>query len=71
MYRVSIEPMHGRPEDKTIGDKSGLWKVVVYNEGSGSVVPRNPPKRVYADNVSYDEAFRIADEAENKLNANS
>jgi hypothetical protein len=50
-FRVTIEPMRGRLEDRAMGDTSGLWKVVAYDEGSGSIIPRNPPKRVLAENL--------------------
>lgn len=70
-FRVTIEPMRGRPEDRAMGDKSGLWKVVAYDEGSGSIIPRNPPKSVLAENLPYEEALRLSGEYENKLNANS
>jgi hypothetical protein len=68
MYRVDIEPMQGRAEDRRIGDKSGLWKAVVYDQGSGSIV-QNIWVRDAAINVPYDEAFKIASELNNTLNA--
>jgi hypothetical protein len=44
-FRVTIKPMRGGPEDRAMGDTSGLWKVVAYGEGSGSIIPRNPRSR--------------------------
>ena len=68
MYRVDPEPMQGRLEDRTLGDKSGLWKVVVYDQGTGSIIQKGPG-RVHASNLSYDEAFKMAGELEDRLNA--
>jgi hypothetical protein len=70
-WRVDIEPMRGRLENRSPGDYSGFWKVVAYDEGSGSIIPRNPPKKVIVENLPYEEALRMSGEVERKLNANS
>ena len=70
MIRVDAEPMKGTSEEKMAGDTSGLWKVVSYDQGTGSII-QNSPGRIRATNLTYDEALKMADELENRLNPNS
>jgi hypothetical protein len=71
MIRAKVEPMSGNPAAKNIGDQSGLWKVVVYDYGSGSVIDPNTPGRIHAENLPYEEARDMAAELERQLNERS
>lgn len=59
MYQVTIEPMPDNPAKKVIGDKSGLWRVAVYDLGKGSVIQKTLVGYP-AENLEYDQAFDLA-----------
>ncbi len=71
MYRVKPEPMPGNPAANKVGDQSGLWKVVVCDYGTGSVIDKNTPGKTHKENLSYEEARDLASSFEDKLNTNS
>ena len=66
MYRIESKPMPGN--NPLAGDTSGLWRVMFSDIGTTTMVPRNPPQRTHAENLSYEEAVTIALELEKKLN---
>lgn len=67
MYRVEPIPMPGN--NPPTGEKSGLWRVMFADLGKSSVIPEHPAQRTHAENLSYEDAARIASELEKKLNA--
>ncbi len=71
MYQVKLEPMPGNPAARKVGDSSGLWKVVVYDYGTGSVIDKNTPGKTHKENLPYEEARDLASSLEDKLNASS
>lgn len=70
MIRVKAEPMSGNPAAKRIGDKSGLWKVVIYDYGTGSYIDPNLRGKTHSENLGYDEAQETASALERNLNSN-
>jgi hypothetical protein len=46
--------MPGNPAARKIGDKSGLWRVVVIDYRNKQIV------EVREENIPYDEAFRLS-----------
>ena len=71
MIRARAEPMPSNPAAKNIGDQSGLWKVVVYDYGSGNVIDPNTPGRVHTENLPYEEGRNLAGKLERQLNGSS
>lgn len=67
MFRVEPLPMPGN--NPRTGEKSGLWRVMFADLGTGSVISEHPAQRTHAENLSFEEATRIADELEKKLNS--
>lgn len=66
MYQVEPKPMPGN--NPLSGDTTGLWRVMFTNMGTGSVALSNPPQRTHAENLSYEDAVKVAKELEKKLN---
>jgi hypothetical protein len=67
MFRVEPVPMPGN--NPRTGQKDGLWRVMFADLGTGSVIPEHPAQRTHAENLSYEDAERIARELEKKLNS--
>lgn len=65
MYRAKAEPMPGN--NPRVGDKSGLWRVAVYERGSGSII-QEKLLNYHAENLSYEEAFDLASNLNSTLN---
>jgi hypothetical protein len=55
--RVYPEPMPGNPAKNNVGDKTGLWRVVI-DDGS--------EKDISKDNIPYAEAFKLSGELQRK-----
>lgn len=68
MYLVEAKPMPGN--NPMAGVKTGLWRVMFTDIGQSDIIPQNPPLRTHAENLSYEEAIRIAKELKDKLNSN-
>jgi hypothetical protein len=68
MIRVKAEPMPGNPASERIGDKSGLWMVVIYDYGTGSYRDPNLRGRTHSENHTYEEAQALATRLERELN---
>ncbi len=68
MYQVSAEPMPNNPAKGYLGTTSGLWMVVIEDLGERNI-PKYPTRTINKENLEYEEAQRIAQELENKLNA--
>ena len=60
--RVYAEPMPDNPARNNVGDKTGLWRVVI---DSGGV------KDIYKENLPYAEAFKLASDLQRKYDARS
>jgi hypothetical protein len=67
MYLVEPKPMPGN--NPQVGDTSGLWRVMFADLGITLPIPQNPAQRTHAENLPYEEAARIANELEKKLNS--
>ncbi len=67
MIRVVAESMNPR---EVRGD-SGLWKVVIYDYGTGHIIDRSIPGKIHKENLPYEEARNLAWEIEEKLNPKS
>jgi hypothetical protein len=57
--RVYAEAMPDNPA-KTIGDKTGLWRVIIESGGK---------RDVHKENLPYAEAFRLASDLQRKYDA--
>lgn len=62
MRRVEAEPMPGNPAAKRVGDKSGLWRVLIYFPNT-IIEPE-----VHAENLSYEDARDLAEKLKRQLN---
>lgn len=69
MISVKPEPMPGNPAANRMSDKSGLWKVVIYDYGTGNVKDMNTLGRTHSENHTYVEARELASGLERELNA--
>lgn len=58
MYRAEVVPMESNPEDRV--QRTGLWKVVIYEEERFV--------RTERDWISYGEAKRLAGDLNGRLN---
>jgi hypothetical protein len=65
-YRVKIEPMPDNPVDRP-GDQSGLWRVVIEDRGTGSIIPTNPPRQIVGENLPYQEALELSSKLSDQL----
>ena len=70
MIQVKVEPMAGNPAARLVGDQSGLWKVVIYDYGTGSYRDPNLRGRIHSEHHTYDEARELASGLERQLNPN-
>ncbi len=65
MLRAKVEPM---PENGAkIGEKNGLWRVVIYEFDENTTTPERIV-RSHADDLNHDEAVHIAEELQNSFN---
>jgi hypothetical protein len=58
-FRVRPAPMPGN--NPKVGDKSGPWRVEIYNDATGT-------SEYEGKDMSYDEAFKRAGELDRTLN---
>ena len=68
MIEVKPEPMSGNPAAKSMGDKSGLWKVVVYDYGTGGIKDMSTRGRTHSEDHTYEEARELASGLQRQLN---
>jgi hypothetical protein len=57
--RVYAEPMPDNPA-KNIGDKTGLWRVIIESGGE---------RDIHKENLPYPEAFKLASDPQRKYDA--
>ncbi len=60
--------MPGNPAANRMGNKSGLWMVVIYDYGSGSYRDPSLESRTHSEDHSYEEAQALASGLERQLN---
>jgi hypothetical protein len=68
MIRAKVEPMPGNPAADRVGVSTGLWKVVIYDYGDGSVIDPNTPGHTHTENLTFEEARDLAADLERQLN---
>jgi hypothetical protein len=67
MFRVDIEHMPDNPGRGRPGT-TGLFRVVFWDQGSGSVIEKNPQKHIHKENLTWDEAMEESSKLEQSLN---
>jgi hypothetical protein len=68
MFRVKVEAMPDNPAVKNIGDKSGLWRVAVY-ERVGESSYTEKLMNYHAENLTHEEAVSIASDLQARMNS--
>lgn len=68
MFRTDIEAMPDNPARECIGVTTGLWRVVYWYQGDGSVIEKYPRKTIHKENLTWEEAEAEESELNRRLN---